>query len=98
MQNKEKQIEKKVCDYAKSKGVLCYKFSSPACRGVPDRIFFFPKGVVVLIEFKSAVGKLSTLQELTISKLLDKEAVIFVVNDSNKGIEIIDSILAKVNQ
>ena len=38
----EKDIEKAVCDYAKSKGVLTYKFSSPNHVGVPDRIFFAP--------------------------------------------------------
>ena len=35
----EKQIESKVCDYAKSKGVLAYKFTSPARAAVPDRLF-----------------------------------------------------------
>ena len=35
----EKQIERKVCDYAKNKGLLAYKFTSPARAAVPDRLF-----------------------------------------------------------
>jgi hypothetical protein len=34
----EKVIEKKVCDYAKSKGFVVYKFASFNNAGVPDRI------------------------------------------------------------
>ena len=34
----EKQIEAKVCEYAKTKGVLVYKFTSPARAAVPDRL------------------------------------------------------------
>ena len=42
----EKDIEKKVCDYAKSKNVLAYKFTSPARAAVPDRMFVTPEGTV----------------------------------------------------
>ena len=59
----EKDIEKKVCDEAKKLGWLTYKFSSPAHRGVPDRIFI-KDGEVVFIEFKGPNGVLSTLQRI----------------------------------
>lgn len=55
----EKQIEKKVCDYAKEKGLLVYKFASPARAAVPDRMFITPKGKVFFIEFKR-FGQIST--------------------------------------
>ena len=38
----EKQIEAKVCEYAKTKGVLVYKFTSPARAAVPDRLMTIP--------------------------------------------------------
>ena len=40
----EKQIERSVCDYAKSIGFLVYKFTSPERAAVPDRMFITPKG------------------------------------------------------
>ena len=40
----EKQIEAKVCDYAKTKNVLVYKFTSPARAAVPDRLFIRADG------------------------------------------------------
>jgi hypothetical protein len=59
----ETQIETKVSKYARSKGCLSYKFSSPANRGVPDRIFILPNGVVLFMELK-APGKIPTALQL----------------------------------
>ena len=47
----EKQIEAKVCDYAKERGLLVYKFTSPNRMAVPDRMFIRPDGKVFFIEF-----------------------------------------------
>ena len=47
----EKDIEAKVCLYARDKGMLTYKFTSPARAAVPDRMFIY-KGRVFFIEFK----------------------------------------------
>ena len=38
----EKQIEKKGGDYAKARGHLFYKFSSPSHAAVPDRLILAP--------------------------------------------------------
>jgi len=65
----ETQLETKVGKYAKSKGCLSFKFSSPANRGVPDRIFIGPNGVVLFMELK-APGKTPTgLQEKHLRKI-----------------------------
>lgn len=58
----ESYVEKKVCEHAKRRDWLVYKFQSPAQRGVPDRIFL-KEGRVVFIEFK-AYGKRPTKQQL----------------------------------
>ena len=34
----EKDIEARVCEYARAKGVLAYKFTSPARAAVPERV------------------------------------------------------------
>lgn len=55
----EADIESKSCKYAKGLGWLTFKFSSPARRSVPDRIFISPIGLIIFIEFK-ATGKVPT--------------------------------------
>ncbi len=48
----EKEIEKKICDFAKSKGCYVRKFSSPGNRSVPDRIIIAPGNAVGFLEVK----------------------------------------------
>ena len=52
MQQKEKEIEKRLVDVVKDKGGLCLKLASPGTIGVPDRIIIFPNGVVGFAELK----------------------------------------------
>jgi len=40
----EKQIEHTVCEYARARDVLAYKFTSPNRMAVPDRLFILPSG------------------------------------------------------
>lgn len=58
----EKEIEKKIGLYAKSKGCLYMKFTSPAHRAVPDRIIITPSGVVGFLEVKRHKAKPTALQ------------------------------------
>ena len=48
----EKKLEKRCTDVAKANGWWSRKFSSPANRGVPDRIFL-KEGKVIFVEFKA---------------------------------------------
>jgi hypothetical protein len=85
----ESHIEKKVCEYAKSKGWLTYKFVSPSNRGVPDRLFL-RKGNLFFIEFK-APGKIPTkLQSKIISKIKDQGFLVYVVDDIESGKSIVN--------
>lgn len=43
-------------------GTLVRKVNGMGFRGWPDRLFIFPNGVVVFIEFKRVGGKLTQLQ------------------------------------
>ena len=59
----EKDIESYLVKRVRARGGEAYKFSSPARRGVPDRIVILPTGRVVFVELK-APGKTPTrLQE-----------------------------------
>lgn len=93
----EKQIEKAVCDYAKTKGMLVYKFSSPGHASVPDRIFIRPDGKVFMIEFKSAKGKVTPAQQREHDKIYGHYVLVFIVNDVEKGKAIIDHQMSTVN-
>ena len=60
----EKKIETYFVQTVKNLGGKAYKFSSPAHRGVSDRIAIMPNGVVWFVEIKRPNGKLTPLQEL----------------------------------
>ena len=68
----EKDIERKIVAYAKSKGCLCYKFTSPAQRAVPDRVIVTPHGVVGFLEVKRPGNKPTPLQNHELEKLADQ--------------------------
>lgn len=59
---KEKQIEQHLVKQVKAQGGLCYKFTSPARRGVPDRIVIWPGNQVHFVELKAPGKKLTPLQ------------------------------------
>jgi hypothetical protein len=85
----EKDIEKRVCDYAKSLGMLVYKFTSPSRRSVPDRMFITKTGVVFFIEFKRKGEKPTAAQEVEIGKILDTGVQVNVVDAVEQGKHII---------
>ena len=60
----EKQIEAYLVKRVKALGGVAYKFTSPAHRGVADRIVCLPGGVVWFIELKTEGGRLSPLQKV----------------------------------
>lgn len=89
----EKQIEKIVCDYAKSKGILCYKFSSPGHASVPDRMFILPGGKVFFIEFKRGGKKATPAQKREISRLNAQGCNVTVVDCVVEGVWLINHMI-----
>lgn len=81
----EKDIEKKVCDYARSLKILVYKFTSPGRSHVPDRLFVTAAGHVFWIEFKRKGKKPTPAQEVEIKKLRDQGATVYVVDNVDDG-------------
>lgn len=88
----EKIVEGKVNVYAQSKGFLVYKFTSPARRAVPDRIYISPKGTVVFVEFKRKGQKPTPPQEREHHRLRMQNVEVFVIDNVDEGKALVDAI------
>lgn len=88
---KESYIENKVCEYAKQKGCLVFKFNSSSQRGVPDRIFITEKGVF-FVEFKRTGFKPTLLQNHVFSKFKEKNQDVYIIDDIETGKSFINEI------
>jgi hypothetical protein len=87
----EKDIERKVCDYAKSKGVLVYKFTSPARSAVPDRLFIATDGRVWFCEFKRTGAKPTVPQDREHTRLRLQGVKVYVIDNVEDGVEMVDA-------
>lgn len=87
---RESEIEKKVCQYARSKDWLTYKFVSPSNRGVPDRIFI-RSGNILFIEFKSPGKHPTKLQNKVIDRIRSQDFNVYVIDSLKDGYKIVDS-------
>lgn len=85
----EKDIERKVCDFAKEYGMLVYKFNSEQHRSVPDRLFIPLNGKPFFVEFKR-LGKLPTEgQAREIERIRNHGVKCYVVDNVDDGRRII---------
>lgn len=86
----ERDIEKKVCDYAKDRGILTYKFTSPSRTAVPDRLFIGPRGHMWFVEFKKQGLKPTAPQEREHQRLRQQRVEVWVVDSVESGKLMID--------
>lgn len=86
----EKDIEAKVVQHAKSLGCIVYKFTSPSCRSVPDRLFITKKGEVFFIEFKRLGQKPTPSQEVEIERILKMGITVYVIDSVKAGRAVVD--------
>ena len=89
----EKHIEAKVCDYAKQRGLLVYKFTSPARAAVPDRLFILPGGRMFFCEFKREGQKPTPPQEREHKRLRQHKVSVWVIDNVDAGLRMIDEML-----
>lgn len=83
----EKTTERKVVKWARDRGWLAWKLSSPGTSGVPDRMFISPHGRITFIEFK-APGKTPTaLQNKQLKELHYRFVKATWVDNAEEGIE-----------
>ena len=88
----EKEIEKRFKNALEAKGCLVYKFASPNCRGVPDRIVITTTGKILFVELKTEKGVLSKLQKVQIKKLLAYGQKVFVLYGLQEVEEFVNNI------
>jgi len=81
----EKDIEKKICDYARSLNVLVYKFTSPNQRAVPDRMFIAPGGRIGFLEIKRTGCAPTKLQAKEMAKLKQQGCTVSWVDNVPDG-------------
>ena len=93
----EKQIEAKVCDYAKERGMSVYKFTSPSRSAVPDRLFIY-NGRAFFVEFKRGGQKPTAAQEREHERLRQQKINVFVIDDVEKGKWVIETMLDLINE
>jgi len=86
----ERDIEKKVCDYAKDRGCLAYKFTSPSRAAVPDRLFIGPTGHMWFVEFKQEGKKPTPAQEREHHRLREKMVEVWVIDSVESGKLMVD--------
>ena len=84
----ERNLERKVVAYCKANGILCYKFTSPAHRGVPDRLLI-KNGKVLFLELKKKGEEPTRLQYHEIQKLRSEGMVAEWTDNYRQAIDII---------
>lgn len=94
----EKEIEDRICKYARERGFLAYKFTSPNRAAVPDRLFVHPEGHVFFIEFKRGGAKATPQQEREHTRLRESHVPVYVIDDVLAGKLLIDKINERCNR
>ncbi len=83
---RESELEKKFCRLAAQAGGRAYKFVSPGCAGVPDRIVVLPGGRVGFVELKREGEMPRKLQQFRRAEL-ERLGCYTAVVDSVEGAE-----------
>jgi len=84
---REAKIEKKLVQEIKKIGGECYKWVSPGCAGVPDRLVLVPGGKMCFVELKAEGKKERHLQELRQERMRGMGFAVFSAVDSFEKIE-----------
>lgn len=74
MREKESAVERRLVSGVRARGGMCWKFVSPGCAGVPDRIVVTRTGEVWFVELKADDGRLSPRQAMIQRILKDRGA------------------------
>lgn len=76
----EREFEKKCIADVEVRGGLMWKWVSPGQNGVPDRIIFWPGGVVHFVELKKPGKRAEPYQAIVHGWLRDRGTKVWVVN------------------
>lgn len=85
----ERQLEAKVVKHCHDLNLLCYKFSSPAHRGVPDRLIL-GRGRAMFLELKTLGKRPTELQIREIDRIRSRGIHVNWVDNYETAVQIID--------
>jgi hypothetical protein len=85
----ERDIEKHCRELIEALGGVCFKFTSPGCQGVPDRICIV-NGRVIFIEFKQPGKRARKKQTYEIERIKSAGGEAYVCTSYEQFVEIID--------
>ena len=88
----EAGLERKICEHIRRLGGRAFKFVSPGCPGVPDRLCVLPGGRVIFIEVKRPGRKdgLSVQQKKIMGWLRHMGCVAWTINDFEQFLRRLD--------
>jgi len=89
----EKEVERRIVQYAKSRGIKTYKLNGDGDRGKPDRLFM-REGVVLFLEIKRPKAKPRKLQLVQLQELNDMGFRAEWVDAPEKGFKLLDDIFS----
>lgn len=72
-------------------GGLCFKFTSPNRRSVPDRLCVFPTGEIIFVECKAPGKHPTPAQAREIARLRGLQCIVHVVDSKAR----VDAVLEK---
>lgn len=96
MSRLEKAEELEVKKWCKENRILAIKFTPMGERGWPDRVFVFPTGVHVWIEFKRKGKKPTKLQYYRMGLLTEQGALVTWTDNAAYAIEYLQEVLDAV--
>lgn len=88
----ENDVETYLYTQAKKYDILCYKFTAPSTRGVPDRILI-GNGKTIFLELKRPGEKPRKLQFAIHKRMREHGATVFVADTKELVNDVIDFIL-----
>jgi len=89
----ESEVENPVVSYARKKGYVVDKFTSPSKRSVPDDLFLSPCGVIFFAEFKAPGKKPTKKQAEDHARRRANNALVYVIDDVDEGKRVVDFFL-----
>jgi len=87
----EKEIQKRVITYARSKRMLCYKMDATNAIGVPDYLILTAGGDVFFIEFKQEGKNPTAMQLREHARLRENKVHVYVIDNVDDGKVLIDA-------
>lgn len=76
----EKVFERELSKYVGDSGGMAVKLLSQFIKGLPDRMYLLPGGVVVFVEFKSAGKRPTKIQSYIHAKIRALGFLVYVVD------------------